>query len=343
MGERTRKTYSSFVTDEIKECITAFYRDDSNSRILAGMSNCIMQKVPGAPSIPISKRMLLYDLKPLYYKWRSQTNFEKVPCKTIFASLKPKKCIFPGEPGTHNICVCEQHQNVKLKLAAIHPHTDYTDAIESGVCSINNRDCMFQQCKNCKKMDGILKFVTSGLDINTQKYVTFLNWVSEKIPNKKDESKKFISRATLKSITEPFDKFISDLCKDLLNLMRHHFINEATKAYFDKCKKNLVKDTGILVSDFAENFSFLAQGSIQRQYFNNKQASLFTSVLYYKDEKTNKLKCSSFCVISDCMEHISYSVHIYLQTILNCIRNKLPSLRKMIYFTDGAPTQFKNK
>ena len=36
-----------------------------------------------------------------------------------FAELRPKECVLAGASGTHNVCVCTIHQNVKLMLSAI--------------------------------------------------------------------------------------------------------------------------------------------------------------------------------------------------------------------------------
>jgi hypothetical protein len=35
-----------------------------------------------------------------------------------FASLRPRNCIMAGASGTHSVCVCTVHQNVKLMLEA---------------------------------------------------------------------------------------------------------------------------------------------------------------------------------------------------------------------------------
>ena len=60
----------------------------------------------------ITKRMMLYDIKDLYNNWIQTTTHSSCPCLAFFCQLKPQQCIFSGEPGTHNICVCSTHQNV---------------------------------------------------------------------------------------------------------------------------------------------------------------------------------------------------------------------------------------
>ena len=49
----------------------------------------------------------------------------------------------------HSVCVCQQHQNVKLLIAAIPDNCDYKEYLAKLVCSIENRTCMMQSCDSC--------------------------------------------------------------------------------------------------------------------------------------------------------------------------------------------------
>ena len=37
-----------------------------------------------------------------------------------FAELRPKECVIAGSSGTHSVCVCTTHQNVKLMMVGTH-------------------------------------------------------------------------------------------------------------------------------------------------------------------------------------------------------------------------------
>lgn len=65
-------------------------------------------------------------------------------------------------------------------------------------------------------------------------------------------------------------------------------------------------------------------------------------VLYYKDD-TNCLKSRSLCIISDCMAHTSLQVAVFQAEIVKEIKNTLPFVEKLYYFTDGAGGQYKNR
>lgn len=351
MGHRIRKVYHTKFSEEVKNEIIDFYRNEENSKTFSGMRDTVMQKVPGAPSIPMIKKVILYDLSVLYRMYKSQTLHEKIPCFSIFAKLRPKDCYFAGEPGTHSVCVCEDHENLQLKIAAIKPNIHYTEVIASGVCSIEDRNCMLHECKNCTKNVSkntkskaeveILKYLTTPEDtedVDHSSSITYSNWTTESIS---DKTSKSMTRPVFTSISEPYNEFIDKLSAEVRQMTKHHFLTQKTKEYLKQCKDNLMLDTGLIVCDFAENYKFLIQESIQAYYFSNKQASLFTAVLYYKDK--DSLTNVSYCVVSDSTTHQAFSVNIFQEAILKHIKEKYSQIKNIIYFSDGAPTQFKNK
>ena len=66
-----------------------------------------------------------------------------------FCALRPKHCVLAGSPGTHSICVCSIHQNVKLMLSAITSEKSYHELIDMIVCSRGNKQCMVHRCSHC--------------------------------------------------------------------------------------------------------------------------------------------------------------------------------------------------
>lgn len=63
----------------------------------------------------VQKRLILLDLKELFQCFRDEYPEEKVGFSK-FASLRPKNCVLAGTSGTHTICVCILHQNIKLMM-----------------------------------------------------------------------------------------------------------------------------------------------------------------------------------------------------------------------------------
>ena len=50
----------------------------------------------------------------------------------------------------------------------------------------------------------------------------------------------------------------------------------------------------------------------------------------------------SICVISDIMQHDCTTVHAFIVKALEYVKQKLPTISKVIYFSDGAASQYKN-
>lgn len=304
----------------IKECVTVKHSDDSKEKI--------------------QKRLILTDLKDLYNRWKQETEHSKIPCLAFFVSLKPKQCLYAGDPGTHNICVCAIHQNFKLKLSSLGSDISYKDFLASGVCSIDNRKCMLNECSECPSKEGMRNFLMAGLDnVDGSKTVKFLQWT--KVETGKDDKK--MERVSLQEICETFDVVLEDLIMESVDLKKHHYIARKQSDYYAWCRKNVEKDSGIITMDFAENFEFIAQNSIQAYFFNNSHATLFTVVLYYKDQNSNEVKKKSFCIISDIDTHEAYVVHAFIEPIVTEIKTNYPFIKSLKYFSDGAPQQFKNK
>lgn len=88
--------------------------------------------------------------------------------------------------------------------------------------------------------------------------------------------------------------------------------------------------------DFAENYSFLVQDAIQGYHWVNDQATLHPFSVY-----TTKGHVS-YCVISDHMAHSSIAVHAFRTAVLEDLKAKHPEINEIIYFSDGAGSQYKN-
>ena len=63
-------------------------------------------------------RLILSNIKEIYSQFKKENPDRKIGFST-FALLRPKWCIPVGAAGTHNVCVCTYHQNVKLMLVAM--------------------------------------------------------------------------------------------------------------------------------------------------------------------------------------------------------------------------------
>jgi len=70
---------------------------------------------------------------------------------------------------------------------------------------------------------------------------------------------------------------------------------------------------------------------------------LHTGVFYYNDVASNSIKCVSFCTTSESLRHDAAAIWAHLQPILQLIKNVVPSIKNILFQSDGPTTQYKNK
>ena len=58
--------------------------------------------------------------------------------------------------------------------------------------------------------------------------------------------------------------------------------------------------------------------------------------------KDNKVVSQSFCVISDSLQHDTNMVHYFVHVVLKHLKTNESQLKRCIYFSDGAASQYKN-
>ena len=76
-------------------------------------------------------------------------------CLSKFSQLIPQNCILAGASGTHTVCVCVHHENVKLMLDAVDlkeptrenlsPLKTYDDAMNRIMCSVPTSECYLNE------------------------------------------------------------------------------------------------------------------------------------------------------------------------------------------------------
>ena len=257
ISKEKKNTFSLELVNSIKE----FYRDDSNSRICAGIKEYVsVLNEQTQEKEHRQKRLLLYNLKDLHTKFIKDNSSHINPSFSAFASLHPRECVLAGSPGTHSICICSQHQNIKLKLKALNPSIAYREILTCCVCSVDSRDCMLHLCEKCPGKQAIHQYLQENDYLNKRSNITYSNWTSTNIKQKKEtdsQTSESINRVTLKNVEETMDAFIEKLENELWDLTEHHFISECQKNFLSEMKQNLHPDTCIMLMDFAENYSFI--------------------------------------------------------------------------------------
>lgn len=102
---------------------------------------------------------------------------------STFARHRPKNCCLPGQSGTHSVCVCTIHQNVKTMLDAINLEQltvnkdikmkDYKDCLKQLVREILTDECFFDECQRCSSADTFYENLRNMLEKSTMENIKY--------------------------------------------------------------------------------------------------------------------------------------------------------------------------
>lgn len=185
-----------------------------------------------------------------------------------------------------------------------------------------------ERCDFCPGLEVIRENLKCIFDDNQVTSVQFETWVGT-------------DRFTIATQVLPSDDFVDSLCKALDILRPHAYIAEQQASYFKTLKESIKEEEIIVQCDFAENYSFVVQDAAQSFHWNNNQATLLTSVFYYKDG--SDIKHGSIVMISNDLKHDTASFFAFQKLLHQHLLRKVIPVSKITYITDGAPQHFKNK
>ena len=151
-----------------------------------------------------------------------------------------------------------------------------------------------------------------------------------------------IGRCFLETMIKKIPEFVEYFGFKLNELKAHHFISEMQSKFLHECKEKLVKNEFIVISDFAENYTFVVQDEIQAYHWVNDQCTIHPFCIYYKNEE-NQLQTISYVVVAESLAHNYVSVYLFQMKLFEFLRSKFTSIDKIFFFSDGAASQCKNK
>lgn len=319
------------------ELVCDFYNSDEVSRVMPGKKDYVSVRQDGQ-RVHLQKRLILSNLKECYLLFKDRFQAERVGFSK-FAQLRPKQCVLAGASGTHSVCVCTIHQNVKLMLLASKvPELTakrslslqtYHHCLAHIMCNPPQPICYLGTCAVCPGIAKLSKYLLDILDGNMIDNISFLQWVS-------------VDRSTLQTVNVPADEFVDLFCEKVKVLLPHSFIAAQQASYYQECKSTLKPGELLVTADFSENYAFILQDAAQGFHWNNAQATIHPFVAYYTE--SGELQHVSYVVISDCLHHDTVAVYLFQKKFLSHMTKIIPSVvRKVRYFSDGAASQYKNR
>lgn len=142
-------------------------------------------------------------------------------------------------------------------------------------------------------------------------------------------------------ITKTTDELITFMEQQIQQLLSHDFIAQKQSAYFKNRKQNLRDGEMVVVCDFSENYTCITQNAIQAQHWANKQCTIHPFALYWKENGEDKMK--SMVVIAESLKHDIIAVYLFQQKLIEFVKREYNSIKKIIFFSDGAAGQYKNR
>lgn len=134
----------------------------------------------------MQKRLLLGNLDNLHSAFLNKHPNSRISL-SAFKALRPQQCIPVGPKGTHNVCVCKIHGNIRLKhkglkeeLARKHFNLQYTyrDFFKAMICLNPTADCYLSKCKNCPGPDEIFSDIREALRTYNIENISFNQWLT---------------------------------------------------------------------------------------------------------------------------------------------------------------------
>ncbi|KAJ8670844.1 hypothetical protein QAD02_002103 [Eretmocerus hayati] len=151
-----------------------------------------------------------------------------------------------------------------------------------------------------------------------------------------------VDRSALETFTQKLPQVMTTVLQSLPNLLKHDFIAKQQSLFVKEKKRSLAPGEVSAGGDFAENHSLPLQDVVQDHHWNNDQVTIHPWVCHYVDEN-GKLQHITVVMISDYMKHDYYTVYTFQQHLIKILKEAIPSLKKVIYVSDGAAGQYKNR
>lgn len=123
------------------------------------MKECVAIRNANGKKVYMQKRFLLANLKEIYVSYKDRYPNDNIGFSK-FCQLRPKWCVTVTSSGSHSVCVCQQHENMKLIVSALPETLDYKDLLHKIVSSSENKECMMHLCDKCPGKDSLHDYLT---------------------------------------------------------------------------------------------------------------------------------------------------------------------------------------
>lgn len=323
------------LSEDVVQKVVHFYESQEISREMPGQKDYVTI-LTGDEKVKVQKRLVLCNLKEAHASFKENYPDLKVQFSK-FAALRPKYCVLAGASGTHSVCVCCIHQNVKLMIDGARfskltgdslKLVTYKDYLSRIICNPPTVNCFLQQCDVCPGCDNLIEKLIDICAENMVEKIVYRQWVT-------------VDRTSLETLQSSTVEFLDKFSDKLRRLLTHSYIAKEQSNFLNTKKKELQRGECVVICDFAENYAFVLQDAIQGVHWNNDQVTIHPIAIYYKEN--GKEQFINYIAISDCLKHDTIAVHLFQRGLITFLKKNMGDLTKIYYFSDGASAQYKNK
>lgn len=238
------------------------------------------------------------NLKEIFERFKEKNPNLKVGFSK-FCDLRPKNCVLAEASGTHCVCVCYIHENVKLMLVGCKlkdltshdelPFRSYKDCLARMMCNPPLQECFFFRCNSFPGIELLMEQISDIFSIHGIDEIIYKLWTAT-------------DRTSLITICRTLEEFLETFKAKFISLLPHSFLAIEQSSYLANLKENLDINQCVVTCDFAENYCFVLPDAEQGYHWNNFQANIhpFCCVLQKYGQIKSHFLCSYLRISGKC-------------------------------------------
>ena len=302
-----------------------FYLNDRISTCLPGKNDAIAIKKSDGSKEKMQKRVLKESKQETFKIFQNDHPELKISFSKFCASTPLNVQSFRKMPKYS--CTCKYHANFSLMSDSIKPSmvnavcSSKYEFLSLFACSLQNYDCMSGTCDYCSEIKGNLQ---SFFNFHPSETVKACQWTND-------------DRFVNKQMSWPYQRWLDHFSDQLEKFKLHYYTCEIQAEAFNSAVHNIPANEIVVILDFSENFVTKSQYEIQNAFFTRKMITLLTGVAYVAERQP-----LSFCIVSNALRHDKFLVYLCKKKIIEWIDDLVPNISHISWFSDGAPSHFKN-
>ena len=143
---------------DAERLVRDYFKGRDVARIITGTKDCVRVPCPDGGREKAQKQLVLCNLREAYALLFCQQNPQIKIGFSKFSEFRPKECVLAGGSGTHAVCVCTYHQNVKLMFGAIRKYFDGDNEVIKSYRDLLSQMDILNTKKNSRHLVGCTPF-----------------------------------------------------------------------------------------------------------------------------------------------------------------------------------------